>query len=126
MHAVQSADRDLLLEVALVALAPVLVDALPPLLCAVPPRRLVDKGRRRGREHHIARRRRWHERSAVGKQGVWPKGEDGVVTGVDLMAVHAVTIASRPVMVLMIHDRCLRCAASIYLSLTQVYWVGFI
>ena len=33
------ADRDLLLEVSLVALAPVLVDALPPLLRAVPPRR---------------------------------------------------------------------------------------
>ena len=32
-------DRDLLLEVSLVALAPVLVDALPPLLRAVPPRR---------------------------------------------------------------------------------------
>ena len=32
----QQADRDLLLEVALVALAPVLVDALPPLLRAVP------------------------------------------------------------------------------------------
>ena len=32
----QQADRDLLLEVALVALAPVLVDALPPLLRGVP------------------------------------------------------------------------------------------
>jgi hypothetical protein len=39
------ADRDLLLEVSLVALAPVLVDALPPLLRAVPPRRR--------RRHHL-------------------------------------------------------------------------
>ena len=68
MNANQPGDRkantygDLLLEVALVALAPVLLDALPPLVSAVPPSRCCCRRRRRAR-----RARRNAYRQAAGR-----------------------------------------------------------